>query len=433
MAGRPSHTSRAAATARAQEASWKAPKFQEHSRLILASPIFQSSRRSQDFLTYIVEKSLTGQFDELKERSIGVAVFGRAMTYDTGADAIVRVTASDVRRRLHQFYAESPVDSGLRIELPAGSYLPEFLENQESPVPSSRQEKPRQRIYAALGLFALITTLYGIWHVFTPRSTEPGVTASAPSVKVFPWSLLFDTNRDLRIIFADPDISYTQHVLKYQIALSDYANQHYFPDNPAAPPEAVKLVQGLRGVNVASVDSAIAVNIVQLAKGAPLRLKTHTARSLHILDFKTEDNFILLGSPRSNPWFGLFQDQLGFRFERDPETGLEFVRNYKRQAKEEERYLPTAMGWATGNAYAIVALVANSNQKGHALLLAGSNAEATEAAGKFVTNSELLGQTLRNHGITGHVGSTEFEILLRVGTLAGSPNRFEVVACHKLN
>lgn len=427
--GRPSQASKAAATARAQEASWKAPKFQEHSRLILASPVFKSSQRSRDFLEYIVERSLTGHFDELKERAIGVAVFGRPTSYDTGADAIVRVTASDVRRRLHQFYAESTLDSGLRIELPTGSYVPEFLENQESVAPSVPRANPWRGLYPAIAVLAAALALYGIWHYSAGRGTA---SATLPA-KGLPWSLLFDPNRDLRIVFADPDISFTAHVLRKQITLSDYANQRYFPDNPAVPAEALKLVQGLRGVNVASVDSAIAVNIVQLAKGAPLRLKTHTARSLHMLDFKTEDNFVLLGSPRSNPWFGLFQDQLNFRFERDPETGLEFIRNHKPQGTEPDKYVPTAMGWATGHAYAVVAMVTNSNQKGHVLLLAGSNAEATEAAGKFVTNSELIAQTLHSHGITGSSLSTEFEILLRVGTLAGSPNRFEVVACHSLN
>jgi hypothetical protein len=320
------------------------------------------------------------------------------------------------------------VDSGLRIELPTGSYVPEFLENQESGAASAPRAKPRW-IYAALALLAAALAVYGIWQY---SSAHAGTAAAVP-IKGLPWSLLFDANRDLRIVFADPDISFTQHILGKQVTLSDYANQRYFPDNPAVPPEALKLVQGLRGVNVASVDSAIAVNIVQLAKGAPLRLKTHTARSLHILDFKTEDNFVLLGSPRSNPWFGLFQDQLNFRFERDPQTGLEFVRNHKPQGTEPDKYVPTAMGWATGHAYAVVAMVANSNQKGHVLLLAGSNAEATEAAGKFVTNSELIAQTLQAHGITASSRTAEFEILLRVGTLAGSPNRFEVVACHKLN
>src|SRR4029077_20420764 len=58
------------------------------------------------------------------ERSLGVDLFARSPSYDTGEDAIVRVTASDVRKRLHQFYSETRFD--IRIDLPSGSYVPEF-------------------------------------------------------------------------------------------------------------------------------------------------------------------------------------------------------------------------------------------------------------------------------------------------------------------
>ncbi|WP_031498218.1 hypothetical protein [Bryobacter aggregatus] len=427
MSGRASQSSKAAATARAYEASSNAPKFQEHSRLILESPIFKSSRRSRDFLTYIIEKSLAGHFDELKERSIGIAVFGRPASYDTGADAIVRVTASDVRRRLHQFYAESTDESGLRIELPTGSYVPEFLETQESPAQTPTPQH-RHFFWAGLLLLLCVCAIYATWHIVATRAAP----APPAIVKTLPWSVLFDATRDLRIVFADTDISFAQQALGYRLALSDYANQNYFPAKTTASPEVLKFVRSLRGVNVASVDAAIALNIAHLGKGAPLRMKTHTARSVHMLDFKTEDNFILLGSPRSNPWFNLFRNQLDFRFEHDESVGQEIIRNQKPRGNEAATYVPTAKGWATGHAYAVVAFVANSNQRGHALLIAGSNAEATEAAGKLVVNAELMAQTLKAHGIQPAAGPIEFEILLRVGTLAGSPDRFEVVACHRL-
>lgn len=100
------------------------PALHEHLRHLFESSAFKGSRRSQQFLQHIVAMALAGQTDELKERSLGVALFGRVPTYDTGEDAVVRVTASDVRKRLHQFYAES--ESPIRIELLAGSYTPEF-------------------------------------------------------------------------------------------------------------------------------------------------------------------------------------------------------------------------------------------------------------------------------------------------------------------
>ena len=95
---------------------------------ILASTWFRASRRSCEFLLYLVECTLNGRSDLLKERTIGVAVLGRDASYDTGSDASVRVRASEVRRRLMSYYSECSSRRGWRIELPAGSYVPRFVE-----------------------------------------------------------------------------------------------------------------------------------------------------------------------------------------------------------------------------------------------------------------------------------------------------------------
>ncbi len=96
-----------------------------HLEDILASPAFCTSQRSSQFLRYVVESALAGEKDRLKERVIGERIFGRRADYDTGQDSIVRVKASEVRRRLAQYYDHS-ADTGLRIELPPGSYAPWF-------------------------------------------------------------------------------------------------------------------------------------------------------------------------------------------------------------------------------------------------------------------------------------------------------------------
>src|SRR5579863_269984 len=96
----------------------------KHLNDVIRSTAFQGSHRSGQFLEYIVKKALSGQFDSLKERIIGVELFGRDPSYDTGGDSIVRVTASDVRRRLLQHYGRDGASSSIRISLPTGSYIP---------------------------------------------------------------------------------------------------------------------------------------------------------------------------------------------------------------------------------------------------------------------------------------------------------------------
>jgi hypothetical protein len=99
---------------------------------ILASPEFRASQRCQEFLRFVVEQSLAGHADSLKERTIGVEAFGRAADYETNLDGVVRIRASEVRKRLSLFYAGSGKAAKMAIELPVGSYVPNIAARESS-------------------------------------------------------------------------------------------------------------------------------------------------------------------------------------------------------------------------------------------------------------------------------------------------------------
>lgn len=93
---------------------------------VISSDAFAGSKRCQDFLRLVVDHALAGELDALRERMIGVEMFGRPVDYDTSNDAVVRVRATEVRKRLSQYYREAAQTPAVRIELPPGSYVPEF-------------------------------------------------------------------------------------------------------------------------------------------------------------------------------------------------------------------------------------------------------------------------------------------------------------------
>src|SRR6266700_7787697 len=110
-------------------------------KVILASDSFSSSNRCRDFLEFVVKRALAGDYENLTERFIGVEIFGRAIDYETSADAIVRVRANDVRRRLGQYYSGKKSTGLVRIDLIAGGYIPEFhWRTEQEPNPSSELE-----------------------------------------------------------------------------------------------------------------------------------------------------------------------------------------------------------------------------------------------------------------------------------------------------
>jgi hypothetical protein len=92
---------------------------------LLASQAFAGSRRSQEFLRYVVEETLAGRGSQIKERNIATDVFGKGAGFSSQSESIVRVNASEVRRRLKAAY-ESGCEADVLVDLPLGSYQPIF-------------------------------------------------------------------------------------------------------------------------------------------------------------------------------------------------------------------------------------------------------------------------------------------------------------------
>jgi hypothetical protein len=93
---------------------------------LLASPLFNSSKRYGQFLRFVVARALDGQGSQLKERVLGIEIFERNADYDTNTDPIVRVTAAEIRKRLDQYYQNPKHGHEIRLFLPSGSYAPHF-------------------------------------------------------------------------------------------------------------------------------------------------------------------------------------------------------------------------------------------------------------------------------------------------------------------
>ncbi len=131
-------------------------RIRAHLTQLLDSPAFAGSARLSSFLRYIVEQTLIGKGDEIKEYSIATEVYGRRSGYDPQSDSIVRVEASRLRKRLAEYYDGPGRGAGIRIELPRGAYRPQIV---EAPL-------------AAL-----------------PPSTEPATTTppTPPPARPFPW------------------------------------------------------------------------------------------------------------------------------------------------------------------------------------------------------------------------------------------------------
>jgi TolB-like protein/Tfp pilus assembly protein PilF len=100
--------------------------IREHLSTLLSSAAFAQVDRLKRFLRYVVEETVAGRSEGLKEYSIGVEVFDREASFDPRTDPIVRVQARRLRARLTRYYQEEGRHEQIRIELPKGSYAPVF-------------------------------------------------------------------------------------------------------------------------------------------------------------------------------------------------------------------------------------------------------------------------------------------------------------------
>ena len=437
---------------------------------ITEGPAFKGSHRSGQFLEFVVERSIAGNFDQLKERLIGVELFKREPTYDTGEDAIVRVTASDVRKRLLQHYGWFGADGEFRIDLPLGSYIPRVTrksraEDAPSAVPGPSQKPDGSPVYMVVtqpravagslepadaspeaapaetktqlawhlwrsAAILILAVVFGWWLRSMSRPAPP-----SKATPILPWSALFGSAGSPHLITSDPNIDTVQGITSTDLSLSDYANHKYLPDPNTLTPEQVRFCRILLAVDssAATPDSPITAKIAAIAQTFSKKLLVQPSRNFQLSFLSNNDNFIFLGSPRSNPWFSVFAGSLNFQFIYDHKRGSEFIRNLHPLPSEQANYVPSANGGGTGYSYAIVALVQNPDQNGEVLLLAGADGEATAAAGDFVTNLPKMSYALSSCGVPALGPVRHFEILLRTDTMAGVPRKTEIMVCHNLS
>lgn len=453
-------------------------QLKEHLKEIVEGDAFSGSDRCKQFLLYIVSQAMDGNLKSLKERVIGVEVFGRSPDYNTSEDAIVRVTASDVRKRLRQHYRKNGA-SDFRISVPVGSYVPEIITTSEfvgSYFDSWKASKPelapfrssatapnhaaptlvnaittavvvpqipdaetafsegrlRPRLRSVLQVLAVLVALLVPLNLVIWRIAKKDASRSrTAALSVLPWSRLFSSPHPTYIITSDPEIVSIQSMTGRRITLSDYVNQEYFPAHSTLSSASRGiLLNALRQDWTPPGDTRIAVSLAELAQRGSRKISVQPASKTRVSDLKTDDNFIFLGSPRSNPWVSLFNDRLDFQFFTPQGSENEEIRNIHPRQNEQPIYIPTT--GTAGESYAIVAFVQNPDQDGQVLILAGAIGQGTEVAGSLVTDLPRLSLALQNCGISPSGPLKHFELLLRVSVMAGSTRGFDVAACHIL-
>jgi hypothetical protein len=410
---------------------------------IVASPPLHKSGRLRDLLEYVTNQTIRGHAQGLTEQHIGEAVFHKPIGYSPLEDSSVRVHARQLRLKLHEYFDGVGRDEPLVVEIPKGSYIPVFrlangVESRRGPAvtPVDPTASGRNRIALPWVLCGVLAVVCGALLVSSQRGSKANdVDGGNPP---WPFTQIFDTRHQTVIVVADGNYGMLRILTGQRGSLEEYLNRDSLQS--AAGKKLGRAGSGFVGYVSDSTltsfaDVADAVSLVKIAGSLQKQVTVRSAKDMRIRDLDHQ-NYVLIGSPASNPWVSLFQDKLNFR-ESEAEVGKSvkaFV-NIKPLPGEQAQYEGLRWTGSEGEDYATIALLPNITQDGSVLILQGLQQEGTEAAGRFLADAENRRQILRALGIplTERIaGNVWFEALIRSRTVSGSPNSTALVGIRRI-
>ena len=411
-------------------------QIREELETALKSGAFRGSKRSQLFLRYVVDRALEG-CELIKERSIGSEVFGRKATYDPGDDSVVRVTARDVRIRLSQFYVANK-DRPVSIELPPGSYLPEFhwsdagsqvgeppaqlpdprLAGLEPARPAQAALPPRRKWWRWAEILTLSGLLAGM--ALWPAGRRP--LLGPPTALERFWAPLVNVHEPVLICAPTPVTYDFRAPVRQRFGTLPPESSPLLARPIPFPPDGVvygREIATLTGSFVGEGDAqAIAQFAALLARmGKPFELKTGSRTSLGDL---RRTSAILIGA-YTNEWSGRVAGGLPFVFSTAPTYSLRESGGARRQ------WIPAKGPQAEDlDDYALITRVWDPTTRQHIVLASGIMSYGTQAAGEFLTNPVYLAEAFR--GVSSNWSNQNIQIVLHVTVIGKVPGAPRVIA-----
>lgn len=400
--------------------------------LLVRDEVFRSSKRSVAFLRYVVEQTLSGQADQIKERSIGIEVFGRDPAYDTNIDHIVRTAATELRKKLATYYVDEKHRSQLRIGLLPGSYVPRFMAppaedhgTSEHPdggdgVRTSTPELQTELIAAeaAAGRTAKRHSSGLLLAVGAGMLLLTGFLAyrsmQKPSPEGLFWKPVVDTPGP--VLVAVGDVPHGPPIL---------------PANPGNATQATPVPSADPNPTMPFADAVTMARVVGALESQHKKVSVRRESESSFSDLR-EGAVVLIGA-FNNEWSLRLTHPLRYSLALDPEHNLIYIRDGRN---------PGARTWSWGTNqprdpvrginsprledYALISRI-ESSETGHpVVVIGGLYTYGTQAAGEFLTNSDLMERVVRQAPRPGPRGT--LQIVMGTTVTDGIPGPPRILA-----
>ena len=389
---------------------------------------FRRAPRLRELLLFLTEKTLDGKSIELNEHEIARSVFRRAETFNSADDSIVRSSARQLRTKLHEYFEGTGQAEPVIIDIPKGSYVPEFPHRATAPQPVPTGPPPQSvTLWKAIALASVLVAI--TLGVLLARNALTNKAAMTKPPNLVTW--LFGSRGDaVNVVLCDSALVVVNSYRAHMLSLDDYIEQRDqqrlpLPNgNPggATPPEfpGKRLITSFR-------DMIFVQRLSELAASGGFHVTLKHSRLMQVRDFRTGDH-ILLGSPWSNPWTTLFEEPLTFRFAEDTAKGSFGIVNNSPKEGEQQFYQCTPAQAHNGLSYARIAIAPNLSGQGSVLLVSGLHTESSEGALDASLSPAFLDEIKRLSNARTPEELNGLELLLEVRAVDGVVHGTRLVA-----
>ena len=433
---------------------------------VASSRYVAKSARLRELLVYLCRRVLEESAGEIHEHEVGCKVFGRVPDYDTTADNIVRVHASQLRKRLEQYFAAEGADEPWIIEIPKGNYAPVFRERAreqareqaihetalavpvaEPPVTErpDRYVPPQPRAdwrivdwrIVALAVLVLVFASTTAILLVQARTARKPVAAppDKPTVGLF-WSQIFRAGQPTDIVLDDATVGLYQELTGRPIGLTEYFDRSYMRKlqemASSGPPDAKQAAAIATRRQSSYSSSHLLWRLFQAAGPLQDQSAVYFARDYTFRGVKS-NNVILLGNTNSNPWMEPFQSRVGLRWQFQADRGLYYPVDTLASAKDEDRFRVPSDPAEAREGYCMLALLPNLTGTGKVLMISGTGGSTVSTAGDFLADESSVSRLRGMLPVkAGGADFPYFEALIRMKSRSAFPKDVTVVLCRTL-
>ncbi len=442
---------------------------------VAASQLLRRSARLRDLLIYAGKQSIFETNSKLHENEIGHTVFGRDSDYDTSQDNIVRVNFTELRKRIQQYFETEGTEEPFLFDIPKGSYALRFsvrkldafdraVEAAESaveappsgaepdaenaPVSANADDSDASNLTATrvsaetnqlsatsfsnrlpllclsiVTVLSLVTAGY-LWQNNRKLSSQLKPWAATPGLEQF-WSPFFESRAPVDVVLADSSIALAQDLTHQQVSLSDYISYNHQDLLSSKAGANEQLKADLHTILARYSGSVGDFRVASLVRAlAPLTSTQLFFAREYSPTAVREHSSIIIGSRRSNPWVELFEDRLQYKSGFSEDRTKTFITVLHPQGTEQQTY-ESISDPSTRVGYSLIAVLPNPSDTGHTMIIAGTDSQATEAAGEVLTTERTMQDVIR---ATGGKNLSHIQILLRTEKVRGTPMGAKVIS-----